>query len=324
MQSLRKLLAFSVLAVFLTGFTFAIAADGPPKAVDRTLAGDAVCTKCHDETWPKPILSIYQTPHGTKADERTPGCQTCHGASEGHLKNPGTEPDMVFETKSKDAIPAEAQNAVCMTCHQKDSKRSHWAGSAHDTKGVSCASCHEVHNSHDKVRDKRTQFEVCFTCHKDKRAEVNRPSHHPVLEGKVACSDCHNPHGSAGTSNLKRDNVRDTCFQCHAEKRGPFVHNHQPATEACTICHNPHGTVVESMLKVRPPFLCHQCHTPHGGFIPQIIGAQVTGNKPTTANGLGKGNTNVNQGRGCLNCHTEVHGSNNPSATNPTPQFMLR
>ena len=123
---------------------------------------------------------------------------------------------------------------------------------------------------------------------------------------------------------MKRDNVRDTCFQCHAEKRGPFVHNHQPATEDCTICHNPHGTVVESMLKVRPPFLCHECHTPHGGFIPQVIGAQVPGNKPTTPNGLGKGTTNLTQGRGCLNCHTEVHGSNNPSATNPTPQFMLR
>ena len=129
-------------------------------------------------------------------------------------------------------------------------------------------------------------------------------------------------HGSIGPNLVKRDNIRDTCFQCHAEKRGPFVHNHQPATEACTICHQPHGTVVESMLKVRPPFLCHECHTPHGGFIPQVIGAQVS--KPTSPNGLGKGTTNVTQGRACMNCHTEVHGSNNPSATNPTPQFMLR
>jgi hypothetical protein len=85
------------------------------------------------------------------------------------------------------------------------------------------------------------------------------------------------------------------------------------------------------MLKVRPPFLCHECHTPHGGFIPQIIGSQVTGLRPGTVpapavaqQGLGKGTTNLTQGRGCLNCHTEVHGSNNPSATNPTPQFMLR
>jgi len=76
------------------------------------------------------------------------------------------------------------------------------------------------------------------------------------------------------------------------------------------------------MLKLRPPFLCHQCHTPHGPFIPQVRGAQVA--PPTTSAGIGKATTNLTQGRGCLNCHTEVHGSNNPSATNPTPQFMLR
>jgi DmsE family decaheme c-type cytochrome len=181
-----------------------------------------------------------------------------------------------------------------------------------------------VHAAKDKVLAKATQFEVCFACHKDKRAEVNRPSHHPVLEGKVACSDCHNPHGSAGPKLMKRDSVNDTCFQCHAEKRGPFVHNHEPVAEDCGNCHNPHGTVVESMLKVRAPFLCHECHTPHGGFIPQLIGSQVTGLAPTTPNGIGKGTTNLTQGRSCMNCHTQVHGSNNPSATNPSPQFMLR
>jgi predicted CXXCH cytochrome family protein len=89
----------------------------------------------------------------------------------------------------------------------------------------------------------------------------------------------------------------------------------------CSNCHNPHGTVVESMLKVRAPFLCHQCHTPHGGFIPQLKGAQAT---PPADNMSGKSTTNLTQGRGCLNCHTQVHGTNNPSTANPTPQFNLR
>jgi DmsE family decaheme c-type cytochrome len=322
----RLISAMAVLTVmgWLGGATAAWAAE--PKA-DLFLKGDANCTQCHDEADGPNILHLGKTKHGTVADSRTPSCTNCHGESADHLKggagsgNKRPTPDVVFK---KGGASAEAQSASCIACHKSDSNRSHWAGSTHESRDVACANCHTVHAPKDKVLSKATQFEVCFACHKDKRAEVNRPSHHPVLEGKVACSDCHNPHGSVGPSMVKRDNVRDTCFQCHAEKRGPFVHNHQPATEACTICHNPHGTVVESMLKVRPPFLCHECHTPHGGFIPQVIGSQVTGNRPTNSNGLGKGTTNVTQGRACMNCHTEVHGSNNPSATNPTPQFMLR
>jgi len=306
----------------------ALAADKP--ATDLFLKGDAKCTQCHDEADSPNILYLGKTKHGTVADSRTPTCTNCHGDSDAHVKGgPGAtqdkrpSPDVVFKTKG--GVAPEVQSGQCMNCHKKDSNRSHWAGSTHESRDVACASCHTVHAAKDKVLAKVTQPEVCFTCHKEQRAQVNRPSHHPVLEGKVACSDCHNPHGSVGPSLVKRDNVRDTCFQCHAEKRGPFVHNHQPATEACTICHQPHGTVVESMLKVRPPFLCHECHTPHGGFVPQILGAQVSGLLPNPPQaGRGKGTTNLTQGRGCLNCHTEVHGSNNPSATNPTPQFMLR
>ena len=324
-------LGLALLAASILNISGVLAAEPVMKpaasAKDLVLNGDAKCTKCHDESDSAALLAIGKTRHGTNADSRTPSCVSCHGESDKHVNKPEgvkdrPKPDVQFKGQGKSE--AAAQSGQCLACHSKDSQRSHWAGSVHDSRDVSCAGCHQVHAAHDKVRDKRTQPEVCFSCHKEKRAEVSRPSRHPVLEGKVACSDCHNAHGSVGPKLLKRDNVLGTCFQCHAEKRGPFVHNHAPVTEDCAICHNPHGTVAESMLKVRAPFLCHQCHTPHGGFIPQVIGGQVTGTKPTTANGLGKGTTNVTQGRACLNCHTEVHGSNNPSATNPTPQFMLR
>ncbi|MGZ5231763.1 MAG: cytochrome c3 family protein, partial [Burkholderiales bacterium] len=156
---------------------------------------------------------------------------------------------------------------------------------------------------------------------------INRTFRHPIREGNVACSYCHNAHGSIGRAHMKRDSVTDTCFQCHAEKRGPFVHQHEPVTEDCSICHNPHGTVADSMLKLRPPFLCHQCHTPHGGNIAQLRGQNQTNPRygpllsPSTG---GKSGINYTQGRGCLNCHTQIHGSNNPSTTNPTPQFFFR
>ena len=75
---------------------------------------------------------------------------------------------------------------------------------------------------------------------------------------------------------MKRDSVNETCYTCHMEKRGPFVHVHEPVAEDCSNCHNPHGTVAENLLKARPPFLCHQCHTPHGGQVAQLRGQGQT------------------------------------------------
>jgi DmsE family decaheme c-type cytochrome len=148
------------------------------------------------------------------------------------------------------------------------------------------------------VRDKLTQPEVCFACHKVQRAEVNRPSRHPIREGLVSCSDCHNPHGSVGRAMVLRDSVNDTCYACHMEKRGPFVRTHQPVQEDCANCHNPHGTTAPNLLKQRSPFLCQQCHEPtsHRGNVASLTGSS------TGANTLA---------RGCLNCHTNIHGTNN-------------
>jgi hypothetical protein len=52
-----------------------------------------------------------------------------------------------------------------------------------------------------------------------------------------------------------------------------------------------------------------------------LKGAQATAPTDTMT---GKSTTNLTQGRSCMNCHTQVHGTNNPSTANPTPQFNLR
>jgi DmsE family decaheme c-type cytochrome len=293
---------------------------------DKVLRGDAKCTRCHDEGEEYPVLAIGKTRHGVRADGRTPGCTSCHGASETHMNKPPDAkerpgPDVTFRGARK--ADAERASGMCLTCHQKDARRSHWAGSTHQANEVACSSCHQVHNAHDKVRDKATQPEVCYACHKEQRTQVMKPSHHPIPEGKMGCSDCHNAHGSVGPKLMKRDSVNDTCYTCHMEKRGPFVHVHEPVAEDCGNCHNPHGTTAENLLKARPPFLCHQCHTPHGGQVAQIAGTgQIAAQIGATSSG--KNGINYTMARGCVNCHTQVHGTNNPSTTNPTPQFNFR
>jgi DmsE family decaheme c-type cytochrome len=309
MKYWQKIATSLALIAGLTGtIPAALAAeDAKQTQVDAALAKDAVCTRCHDQSEQKPILSIYKTRHGVKADERTPSCQSCHGASEAHVKNaPNGSARPPVDAFGSRAKATSKDIEACVGCHSSG-KRSHWTGSMHERADVLCTSCHQMHTHNDKVRDKTTQPEVCFACHKEQRAQYTRPSRHPIKEGKMACSDCHNPHGSAGPTLMLRDSVVATCYTCHMEKRGPFVRNHQPVQEDCSICHNPHGTTTPNLLKARPPFLCQQCHEPatHQGRNASLSGS--TASPGQAANTLA---------RGCLNCHTNIHGTNNPANIN--------
>lgn len=293
----------------------------PAETARHALADDAKCTRCHDENESKPILSIYQTPHGVKGDARTPTCQSCHGASENHLAGDKSgkgipPPDVMFNKHDYPMSDAGDRAGVCLTCH-KGTQRTHWDGSAHQTNGLACNDCHKVHNAVDPVRNKETQTAVCETCHKDRKADLLKISHHPVGEGQVACSDCHNPHGSTGPSLLKKATVNETCTTCHAEKRGPFLWEHQPVAEDCTNCHTPHGSNISPLLKSRPPFLCAECHDgPHNSqtaFGPNVGGLQSTMAHFAPSGGRAPNPSSSGAGRACLNCHVMVHGSNSPA-----------
>jgi DmsE family decaheme c-type cytochrome len=286
--------------------------------VDRSLEGDQKCTMCHDQNWTKPILTIYQTKHGVKGDQRTPGCQGCHGESVEHQGDPGSKPpEVVFTPRSKNISPVETRNAACLTCHETNVlPRSHWEGSQHEMHGVACTDCHEGHAVQQKVMNPLTQANVCANCHKAEQAQIHRFSRHPVLEGKVTCSNCHNPHGSDGPTLLVKETVNQTCTTCHAEKRGPFLWEHEPVADGCTNCHTPHGSNLSPLLKVRVPMLCQTCHTSdHAKNL--YSGANLPAGNVTTANGqipLGS-QSPAAQGnaRSCLGCHSTIHGSNHPA-----------
>jgi DmsE family decaheme c-type cytochrome len=319
MRPMEKRFALMLWLTFcalpLSGMAQSTAAP-PDGAVNRALDRDHLCTTCHDENWRVPVLAIYQTPHGNHADPRTPTCQSCHGESEAHRANPGeAAPDTVFGTKSKHVSSAQQRGDACLTCHQTG-QRLHWSGSEHQVRDVTCSNCHTVHANRDPVLTKITQPDVCFACHKTQRAQVHRISRHPILEGKVSCSDCHNPHGSTGPKLMAKNSVNETCYTCHAEKRGPFLWEHSPVVDDCTNCHTPHGSTNGALLKVRAPWLCQQCHSgDHGAAINS--GANLPGGNATTINGLqGLANQSPRaqtNARACLNCHVLVHGSNHPA-----------
>lgn len=310
---MRKAISLGLLCGALSLFGAATAsAQSParPAAPAAAMSGEQVCLTCHGAD-PK-VTSILHSKMAVKGDQRTPfgmgGCQTCHGPSLDHIQGKVLHPDIVF--RGKNASPVAERNEVCLSCHQGEA-RINWKGSPHQQNEVACTNCHNSHAAKDPVLVKFTQPQICFTCHKDIRADSYKYSHHPIREGKVSCSDCHNPHGTPGdTKLLKEFTVNQTCYNCHADKRGPLLWEHQPVRENCLTCHSPHGSN-QARLMIEPMnFLCSSCHSSQANSSGGAFGGghSIPGG-PGGSTFFGSALANQ---RTCVNCHSQVHGSNSP------------
>lgn len=277
-------------------------------AAEYSRSGADSCLLCHGEAAEQPATAIFVTPHGARSDPAAPfarlQCETCHGPSADHARaqRHGGEvlPARVFGNHSPTA--AAEQNRVCIGCHETRGRLG-WFGSRHEAVQVSCASCHQIHRERDRVFDALAQQQACFACHPKRRADTFKASSHPLRFGEMSCSSCHDPHNGSNDFLLQASTINETCYTCHAEKRGPFLWEHAPASENCSLCHRPHGSNHPALLVKRPPLLCQQCHAAAG--------------HPSVAFGSEAVDDNFNNrfllGRGCLNCHSQVHGSNHPS-----------
>ena len=227
-------------------------------------------------------------------------CETCHGSGEKHMKDREASSIISFSKGAKREASQLSQQ--CLSCHTKSEKLAFWDMGAHKKNDVTCASCHKMHQGGEAVKP---TAEVCLTCHKDIKSQVNKRSHHPIIEGKVTCADCHNPHGSLNPKMLNAESTNQLCYKCHADKRGPFLWEHAPVEENCATCHAPHGSSHAKLLVEKVPNLCKNCHIQDGHG-----GAAYDGQ-------LGFAGTQKAQfiAKGCVNCHSRIHGSNAPGGT---------
>jgi DmsE family decaheme c-type cytochrome len=264
------------------------------------------CLDCHKAGSDSPVHAIFNTVHGAVHGGGAAACTACHGASEAHdRRGKKAPPDVSFGPRWPSGV--ETRNASCQGCHQSGDPLL-WAGSAHQQENIACNDCHRAHQPQDLTRDEAQAQDLCLDCHAQVRAELHLPSRHPIVEGKTGCTDCHNPHGGPGDAALRQPTLNDNCFSCHQDKRGPFLWEHPPAAEDCSLCHRPHGSVNERLLAARGPALCQQCHA--AAFHPSV---------PFGSQGLPGGSANQNVlGKNCLNCHSQVHGSNHPSGARLT------
>jgi DmsE family decaheme c-type cytochrome len=271
--------------------------------------GTAMCKGCHENYFESYAASV----HGQKAVPNNPenkyGCETCHGPGGAHLEKLRERGAGIF-IFSKQYEDAQAKSAKCLACHEEASVP-FWDIGKHKAAGVSCDTCHTIHSRTVKNL-KAKEPDLCNICHRKIAFLEEKQSHHPIKEGRMKCTNCHEQHGGFGEKMIKGNTPNDLCFKCHAEKRGPFMWAHPPVEENCLNCHTPHGSNNPKLLVNRVPMLCQSCHNVAG--------------HPSNAYTLfetfqGSARSNRMYTHSCLNCHSNIHGDNGPSTRG---QFFVR
>jgi DmsE family decaheme c-type cytochrome len=299
-------------AFFITAHSAQCAeSSNPPGDRQNNYVGSETCMECHEDQY----ASYMKDRHGVKADPRTPaaglGCEACHGPGGRHAESEGEEP--IQSLKADGAGSAEEKSAACLQCHG-NGRQALWHGSKHESRNLSCSSCHNIHGNYPSDLTARSETETCAQCHKDIKAQLLRQSHHPLREGKMRCADCHNTHGTVTDHLVDAQSVNQKCFECHAQLRGPFLWEHPSVTEDCLTCHTPHGSTHSELLKAKAPFLCQRCHANVSHPSQLLARSESDAGQPVY-----RVLNNRIFYRACLNCHVAIHGSNHPSG-----QSLLR
>ena len=268
--------------------------------------GEETCLECHTQDnghWSHTVhAGIFRAAEPESLASRT--CEACHGPGSEHIVFPGDKSLILGFTHASN-YSINQQNSVCLQCHN-NGEQLHWQGSPHQVSQVGCSDCHNTMANISKTGMLSQQGinETCYTCHQEQRADFRKRSHMPLPEGKMDCTDCHNPHGSTTKSLLADLSVNQLCFQCHQEKRGPFIWEHAPARQDCMNCHEAHGSNHDALLTSARPFLCQQCHSNPGHPNDLLTSTNLpVGNLPDARI----------MNRSCQNCHVQIHGSNHPS-----------
>ncbi len=263
----------------------------PRAAETAAKVGAEVCANCHSEV----AENFAKTFHGRKslsAKKLKDGCESCHGAGSLHAAAAGDKDNPGYATiRNPNKLTTSEGAEFCLDCHKETKALMMWKTGAHNQNGVNCLKCHSVHNGEGRYSLVKGETETCLKCHTRQKTDMNLPSHHPVLEGKMTCTSCHNPHGGV-EGNLKADSLIELCAKCHSEKVGPFAFEHAPVSDSCTNCHAVHGSVNDRLLKQAMPALCLGCHLKEHS---QTSMARVTGKVR------------------CTDCHFEIHGSDRSS-----------
>lgn len=253
------------------------AEDQPAKPPPPAYAGADTCVACHSDL---PAV-LDKDWHGRRLmhDPGSRQCEECHGPSAHHTEDPAANHTF---TNAKYGRAADS-GLACLNCHQQRYRPADWRASEHARANVACWDCHSQGKPHEQVQ-RQPDKAVCYGCHTEQKPAFEMTSHHPVREGRVGCSDCHDPHKPKLSVPTETNKL---CVSCHARQRGPFIFEHGAISgqigDGCLECHQAHGSPNARLLKYPGRGLCLQCHADHVlHFAPAL----------------------------CWDCHKSHHGSN--------------
>ncbi len=289
----------------------------PAGATVDDYVGTETCQACHEDQF----KNFKGTKHAKLKEvgswkDKVQGCESCHGPGKAHVEDPTNTQSVSFKNKN-----SKQASETCLACHSGKESHNNFRRGEHWRNDVGCTDCHSAHGNgpSNKLTGSGTFAEaaatsashtlpamlkakepnLCISCHNETKSQFSKPFHHKVLEGAMACSDCHNPHGGFEAKQTKLAVGADAaCIKCHTDKQGPFVFEHAPLkTEGCSSCHIPHGSANPKLLR-RPMVkqLCMECHTTLSDAEP---GAPQAPHDLRTA-----------RYNNCTVCHTKIHGSN--------------
>ena len=241
----------------------------PPLGLKDT--GPELCLKCHKEQ--KSFYNEARFVHGPVKNK----CINCH--------NPHGSPTSKFFLN-------QDQFDLCLGCHMNQGKNPNEIPQISIARiphkpviDGQCTGCHTPHASNFKklLKDGPQETKLCFSCHKEKAAEIKNASfiHGPIREG--LCTACHAPHGSDSSYLLKYYYVRKfynpfnpklyaLCFKCHKEtlvldertttltnfRNGDrnlhYLHVNREKGRTCLACHEVHAGVQERQIRTSTPF----------------------------------------------------------------------
>jgi len=256
------------------------------------------CAGCHEDVVKRFASSTHGRYFAAGKDHKEATCESCHIGAKEHAAAGGEKKPL----NPRRAEPADA-NEPCLSCHGGRKKTALWEGSAHQRANLRCTRCHVVHNLHVGTPEESRRLpgptdttRRCLECHGAQRPMLIARSRHPLQNGQMQCSSCHNPHGTTGEKLIDRGAVNELCYSCHQNVRGPFLWEHSPVREDCLTCHKPHNSNYPRLLQARVTQLCQSCHQQgRHQTIPGLPASIWLDN------------------RACLNCHMMIHGSNHPS-----------